>query len=147
MLETDVIVGYPTETREDFQKTLEFLRWGEFDMVNVSKYSARPKTVAAKLKQIDNVEVKTRSEKASALARRILAGKIRRFVGERERVLVTEKRENGFLARTNEYRPVILQQGVVGKFEEVEITRSLSSCLAGAPTSRQESILITKSAN
>lgn len=146
MLATDVIVGYPTETDGDFQKTLEFLRWAEFDVINVSKYSARPKTLAAKLKQIDNAEVKARSEKASALARRTLAVKIRRFVGKRERVLVTEKRKNGFLARTNEYRPVILPLGAVGEFEEVEITHSLSSCLAGA-AARQESILITKSTN
>ena len=146
MLATDVIVGYPTETDGDFQKTLEFLRWAEFDVTNVSKYSARPKTLAAKLKQIDNAEVKARSEKASALARRTLAVKIRRFVGKRERVLVTEKRKNGFLARTNEYRPVILPFGAVGEFEEVEITHSLSSCLAGA-AARQESILITKSTN
>ena len=59
MIETDVIVGYPTETRDDFQQTMDFLEKAEFDVVNISKYSARPKTPAAKLTQIENGEVKS----------------------------------------------------------------------------------------
>src|SRR3989344_3701126 len=75
VLETDVIVGYPTESREDFEETLEFLRKTEFDMVNVSKFSARPKTLAFKMAQLDNREIKRRSEIASKLARKISLGK------------------------------------------------------------------------
>ncbi len=131
MLETDVIVGYPTETREDFEATLEFMRWAGFDIVNVSKYSARPKTLAAKLEQIENKEVKRRSEIASALARKIPLTKNKSFVGLKTRVLATEKTEGGFLARTDDYRPVVLPFGKIGSFAEAEITQAKANCLIG----------------
>ncbi|MEM4254769.1 MAG: tRNA (N(6)-L-threonylcarbamoyladenosine(37)-C(2))-methylthiotransferase [Candidatus Norongarragalinales archaeon] len=134
MLATDVIVGYPTETEEDFGRTLGFLQWAEFDVVNVSKYSARPKTPAARLEQIKNSEVKSRSEIASALARKILEKKNKRFVGARERVLVTEKTKNGFLSRTKDYRPVILPKAEAGVFLEAVVSKALATCLVGEGT-------------
>ena len=61
-ISTDIIVGFPSETEEDFQKTIKLLDDTKPDVVNLSKYSARPGTDAAELKQIDAAEVKRRSK-------------------------------------------------------------------------------------
>lgn len=58
---TDIIVGYPLESLEDFQQTYNFLKENKFEVVNLSKFSPMPGTVAAKLKQLDNKEIKRRS--------------------------------------------------------------------------------------
>ncbi len=58
---TDLIVGYPTETEEDFKETLELVRNLKFEVMNISKFASRPKTLASKLKQLPNQEIKKRS--------------------------------------------------------------------------------------
>jgi threonylcarbamoyladenosine tRNA methylthiotransferase CDKAL1 len=58
---TDIIVGYPTETEEDFQETVNIIKEFKFEVVNVSKFASRPKTLAAKLKPLLTQEVKRRS--------------------------------------------------------------------------------------
>ena len=61
-ISTDVIVGFPSETEEDFQKTVNLLDEVRPDVVNLSRYSIRPGTEAAELEQIDVTEVKRRSK-------------------------------------------------------------------------------------
>ncbi|MDD5331515.1 MAG: tRNA (N(6)-L-threonylcarbamoyladenosine(37)-C(2))-methylthiotransferase [Candidatus Nanoarchaeia archaeon] len=60
---TDIIVGYPTETEEDFKKTLELIEKIKPEVVNVSKFGPRPYTEAAKLKQLKSQTIKERSKK------------------------------------------------------------------------------------
>lgn len=45
---TDIIVGFPGETEEDFQQTLDLVHYGQFDMIYIGIYSPRPGTFAAK---------------------------------------------------------------------------------------------------
>lgn len=59
---TDIIVGYPTETEDDFQKTIELIRETKPEVLNVSKFSSRPKTKASKLKQIPSEIIKERTK-------------------------------------------------------------------------------------
>ena len=70
-ISTDVIVGFPTETEEDFEKTLELLQETKPDIVNLSRYSQRPGTDAAEMKQIDVLQVKKRSKIAYQLISKI----------------------------------------------------------------------------
>ena len=62
-LATDVIVGFPTETEEDFLHTMDLIKIIEPDIVNISKYSSRSGTKSSKLKKVDSRVVKSRSHR------------------------------------------------------------------------------------
>ncbi len=88
---TDVIVGFPTESEEDFAQTIETVKRVRFSDMHVFPYSLRPGTVAAKLPQVDN-EVKTERAKrlrdvADELKLEFLAGQL----GKTQDVFVEEK--------------------------------------------------------
>lgn len=120
-VETDLIVGYPTETEEDFLETVEMVKRVEPDIVNVSRFSAMPKTVAARMKQLPHETVAARSRELNELCRRISLEKNRKMVGKKYEVLVVENARNGFLARNSFYKPVLVQKGVLGEFVEATV--------------------------
>ncbi|GMI34354.1 hypothetical protein TeGR_g7931, partial [Tetraparma gracilis] len=64
---TDIICGFPNETEEDFDKTMELMQKYRFHICNISQFYPRPGTPAAKMKRIDTKVVKNRSRKFSAL--------------------------------------------------------------------------------
>ena len=64
---TDIIVGYPTETQEDFQETLNLIKEVKPEVLNVSAFSSRPKTKASKLKQLSSEIIKERTKKINEL--------------------------------------------------------------------------------
>lgn len=137
-LATDIIVGYPTETEEAFEDTLRLLRKLRFDIVNVSKFTPRPHTPAAKLRPLPSGEVKCRSEIASALCRRITLEKNKKLVGKTFRVLITERQAKGFSGRTDSYRQVAMKKGVPGAFVEARIAGATNSYLFGASPERRQ---------
>jgi MiaB-like tRNA modifying enzyme len=58
---TDVIIGFPTETVEDFNKTVDLVKEVEPEVLNISKFCPRPDTVASNMKQLLSQEIKRRS--------------------------------------------------------------------------------------
>ena len=64
---TDIICGFPTETRENFQETLNMVEKYKFPVINISQFYPRPGTVAAKWKKIDTKEVHNRSKALAEL--------------------------------------------------------------------------------
>ena len=60
-ISTDIIVGYPTETLEYFEETINFVKRMKFEVMNISKFASRPRTLANKLKQLQSQEIKRRS--------------------------------------------------------------------------------------
>jgi MiaB/RimO family radical SAM methylthiotransferase len=68
---TDIIVGFPSETNEDFEKTLNLIKETEPDIVNSSKYSARPKTPASELRQLNSQIIKERTRKLHFLIEQV----------------------------------------------------------------------------
>jgi len=60
---TDIIVGYPTETEADFQKTIKLIKQTKPEVLNISAFSSRPNTEANKLKQLDTKIVKERTRR------------------------------------------------------------------------------------
>ncbi len=134
MVSTDIIVGYPTESEESFWKSYELLEETEPDIVNITRFSKRPFTPASKLRDLPDWIKKERSRKLTKLAREIGLKRNRRFIGKKMRVLIT-KRGKGetFMARANSYRPVVLKEGEIGRFVEVEIVDCAFNYLIGEP--------------
>src|SRR5438270_613376 len=105
---TDVIVGYPGETEEQFQRTLALLEEIKFDVVHIQGFSPRPRTTAAR--QADDVVPAEKKRRINVLLdaqRRIAEDANRRWLGRTVEVLV-ERAENGeATGRTRQNRVVI----------------------------------------
>ncbi len=108
-IETDIIVGYPTETEEDFDETLGLLKTARPDMINISRFGAREHTRASRLRQLGQLEIKRRSVAASRLARRIQKEKNVSYVGRTIPVLLTEPARGSLNGRTDSYRQVVVR--------------------------------------
>ncbi len=78
-ISTDIIVGYPTETREDFEETVKLLKETKPDIVNLSRYSQRPGTIAAEMPQLDVAEIKRRSKRVTEMVNYISLENISKF--------------------------------------------------------------------
>ena len=139
-LATDVIVGFPGETEEAFENTLRLLEEVKPDVVNVSKFFARPKTVAARMKEglVDKEETKRRSTVASELAKRLSAERNQRWVGWSGEVLIDEKGkfEGSWVGRNFAYKPIAIKStdNLLGKTLNVKVTEASTTYLKGEPT-------------
>ena len=72
-LATDIICGFPGETREAFENTLKLIGEVQPDIVNVSKFFARPHTAASKMREsfVEPAEIKRRSSEAAKLVKQV----------------------------------------------------------------------------
>lgn len=87
---TDIIVGFPGETEEDFQQTLDVVEASRFSMAYTFQYSPREGTPAAEMEdQIPKEAVQERFERLVALQDRIAAEEAAKLVGTRQELLVT----------------------------------------------------------
>jgi len=131
-ISTDIIVGFPSETEEDFQKTVRLLDETRPDVVNLSKYSARPGTDAAELKQIDVREVKRRSKIVFEQINKIAIENNKKWIGWRGNVVFDEKTEDGIKGRNFAYKPVFVRDQVdIGELHTIEITNVTINSLVG----------------
>lgn len=133
-IETDIIVGYPTETEEDFKKTVDLLKTLEPDAVNISKFFPRPKTPAEKLKQLKTEIVKGRSRKVYEITKEIALKKNKKYIGRNLTVFVDEiGGEKSYVGRTINYKPVVINtdSNILGRIINVEIVDAKSNFLIG----------------
>ena len=134
-LATDVIVGFPGETAEAFENTLKLLEEVKPDVVNVSKFFARPKTSAAQIQDglVEREEIKRRSTVAAQLAKRISLERNQRWVGWVGEVLVDEKGkvEGSWVGRNFAYKPVAIKStdNLLGKTLGLRLWRHLQLIL------------------
>lgn len=122
-LATDVIVGFPGETDDDFEKTLRLVEGARPDITNVSRFAPRPGTPAAGMKKLDTSVAKRRSGELSAMCRKIGLERNEGYLGRELRVLITERHGSGFLGRAPNYKQVLLGQSGLkqGDFAQAEI--------------------------
>ncbi len=133
-LSTDVIVGFPGESEEQFEATMDLIRRVRPDIVNVTRFSPRDGTPAATMPgRIVGWKVKDRSRRLTRLRFQISRDGNERFVGREVDVLVTEPGKPGtVLARTPEYRQVVLREpATIGEFLRVKIDGARATDLSG----------------
>jgi MiaB/RimO family radical SAM methylthiotransferase len=134
---TDVICGFPGETREAFANTLKLISEVKPDIVNVSKFFARPGTAAAEIRDgvVEPAEIKRRSSEAAKLVKRVSLERNQRWVGWSGDVLVDEKGKvaGSWIGRNFAYKPVTLKSSadLLGETLQVTVVKAFSTYLAG----------------
>jgi MiaB-like tRNA modifying enzyme len=120
-ISTDVIVGFPMETDEQFNHTIDLIKRVYPDIVNITRYSARPYTKAKKMKgRIKTEVVKERSRILTKICSKVSKEKNREYIGKEYSVLITEKgKKNTVIGRADNYKPVVIS-------ENIEIGRSVN---------------------
>ncbi|CAN5214799.1 tRNA (N6-isopentenyl adenosine(37)-C2)-methylthiotransferase MiaB [soil metagenome] len=136
-ISSDFIIGFPGETAEDFQKTMDLIHEIGFDNSFSFIYSKRPGTPAASLE--DNVTLDTKKERLKILQNRILLQTTRisqAMIGSKQRILVSgpSKKDLLQLAGRTENNRVVNFTGdasLIGQIVEVTITEALPNSLRG----------------
>jgi threonylcarbamoyladenosine tRNA methylthiotransferase CDKAL1 len=135
-ISTDIIVGFPSESEEDFIQTLDLIKETRPDLINLSRYSARPGTKASKMKQLDVIEVRRRSKIIFELAKKIAHERNKEWIGWNGEVLFDEVSKGIVKGRNFAYKPVVVDEKVrLGQRIQVEITNVTTRGLYGVPLS------------
>ena len=131
---TDLIVGFPGETEEEFQQTLDFIQKCAFSAMHIFPYSKRPGTPAAKLPgQVLNAVKEERAHRAAQIARTMQDTYLDSWVGETVPVLFEEEREGLWRGHTTRYCEVEVQsvQPLHNQLRQVQITGHAGGALQG----------------
>jgi len=133
-LSTDIIVGFPGETYEDYLETIKVLKTVEYDQVFSFKYSPRPGTPAAEMEQReDKEEIGKRLNDLIQLQKEISMKKNLNYKGKIVEVLVEEEKEGKLVGRTRTNKLVYFEGGnnLLGKLVNIKITKSNRFSLEG----------------
>ena len=121
ILTTDIIVGFPGETEEEFNKTYEFLKKIKFYKMHVFKYSQRKGTKAATMQmQIDGNIKEIRSQKLIELSNRNEREYNKLYIGKEVEVLFEERKEGVYKGHTKNYILVYLPEKYIHNNEKIE---------------------------
>jgi len=121
---TDVIAGFPGETDKQFQNTIDLIRKIKPDVTNITRFSARPNTIAKTMKgRITTQVAKQRSKILSEICDDISFEQNKKHIGRKYNILITEVgKNNSFMGRSENYKPVVLKEKLqIGTFKNVEI--------------------------
>jgi threonylcarbamoyladenosine tRNA methylthiotransferase CDKAL1 len=136
-LSTDIICGFPGENANAFENTLRLIREAQPDIVNVSKFFARPKTAAWEMHNlsIEKTEIKHRSAQAAELARKISLERNQRWLAWSGDILVDEKGKfaGSWVGRNFAYKPIVFKsdENLIGKKLCVKVRKVFSTHLDG----------------
>ena len=126
-LSTDLIVGFPSESEDDFQKTLDVLKAVEFSQVYAFKYSPRPQTRAAKME--DNVLQKTKEERLANVLdvfEKIRSRKFEMSMGLKKKILIEgvhPKEKDVFIGRSEENISISVKKEVSSNIKIGDLIR------------------------
>lgn len=136
-LTTDIIVGFPGETDEDFRKTVELIEYCGYDSAYIFKYSPRPGTPAYEMK--DNVSAAEKSARfleLERIQRAVQTDRLRRYIGKTLRVLAESEsaRSRSDISGHSTCHKVVNFRGerdMIGTVQEIRITEVKSNSLYG----------------
>lgn len=134
---TDVICGFPGESIEAFENTLRLIDDIRPDIVNVSKFFARPRTEAASITKniVSQTEIKQRTTVASNLAKKLSLKQNQRWLNWEGTILVNEKGKitNSWVGRNYAYKPIVVKDSdnLFGRTLRVRIEKAFNTYLNG----------------
>ncbi len=133
---TDIIVGFPGESKEDFNETIKLLNNTKPDIVNITRYSARPNTPASRMdNKIGNNVMKERSALLDNIVKSISLERNKRWVGWEGKVIIDEINKDGIQGRNYAYKPIFIKniKTELGRELNIEIIKALPHSLVGKP--------------
>jgi len=146
-LTTDIIVGFPGETDEEFEDTLSLCREVRFDDAFTFKFSAREGTPATKMPAewtVPEAVVDRRYEALFATVRGISREKNLGRLGERMEVLVEKEARKGDLlqARSRDFKTVLVPGSaeLIGSYLTVELTGTTGATFTGTPVAERQAL-------
>ena len=134
---TDLIVGFPDETDEDFRATLDLVKKVKYDNIYSFIYSKRSGTKAAEMPDSTSDEKKgRRMRELLEVQREVSAEHYKRFIGRRMRVLaddVSKKKPGWLTGKSSEFIIVEFEgdTSLIGQFVDVEITGAMNWAVTG----------------
>ena len=129
---TDLIVGFPEETEEEFLETLAFIRRCGFAQMHIFPYSVRPGTKAAAMRQLTGAVKEKRAARAAVVAEEMHKEYLQSCVGKVFPVLFEQEKEGRFAGHAPNYMEVLAQgEGLHNKVRNVEITAVENGSLVG----------------
>jgi MiaB-like tRNA modifying enzyme len=132
-IETDLIVGFPGETEGDFEESLHAIRKLRFEVVNISRFGARPHAEASKMAQLPSDVINERSKRATRVVRAVQRSINERYIGKEVDVLFTEEAKGSMNGRADSYRQVVVMKGQakIGERRKVLIDRVSANAIYG----------------
>ena len=125
-LATDIIIGYPTETEQDFKASCDFIKKYKPDVLNIAKFSSHKNTQAHRLKELPINIIKKRTSEIMKLHRQTAYENKKKFLGKEIEVFVNEKKQGIYEARDKNYNIVLLnpkdKEKILGKNLKTKIT-------------------------
>lgn len=132
-LTTDVMTGFPGETREEFEQTMDTVRQANFSRIHVFPYSEREGTRAAAMEgAVDRSVREQRARELIALGKELEGGYYAQMIGQVYPVLFEDADEQGLMCGyTQTYVRVHVQDGVCGEVSNVRMTTIASGEMIG----------------
>ena len=129
---TDMIVGFPEETEEEFVQTLDFIRRCGFAQMHIFPYSIRPGTPAADMEQVPKAVKEDRARRAAAVAAQMHRAYLEGCVGRTYPVLFEQPREGKFSGHAPNYMEVLAEgEDLHNQVKNVRITGTDGQVLFG----------------
>ncbi|MFA5008999.1 MAG: tRNA (N(6)-L-threonylcarbamoyladenosine(37)-C(2))-methylthiotransferase [Candidatus Paceibacterota bacterium] len=121
VLATDIIIGHPSETEEDFAKTTMIIKKIKPDVLHIFKYSRRKNTEDFSLPDYPDRIKKERSRILTKIFKDYNFQKNKKFLKTKQNVLIIQKNQDGYLARNDFGRAIVLKNGKLGEKITVKI--------------------------
>jgi len=137
---TDVICGFPGESEEAFQRSLELIEEVKPDVVNVSKFFLRPYTLAEKMpSKVSAAEVKRRSRNMAKLVRNVSTMKNAAWKNWTGKILIDEKgkQTGSWIGRNFAYKPIVVKSeddSLLSRSVNVRVTKTFQTYLEAVVT-------------
>ena len=129
---TDMIVGFPEETGEEFAQTLDFIRTCGFAQMHIFPYSIRPGTPAAEMRQVPKAIKEERARRGAAVAAEMRQAYLAACVGKMYPVLFEQPKDGRFFGHAPNYMEVLAEgQDLHNTVKNVRITGLEGEALLG----------------
>ncbi|PIW92251.1 MAG: tRNA (N6-isopentenyl adenosine(37)-C2)-methylthiotransferase MiaB [Candidatus Nealsonbacteria bacterium CG_4_8_14_3_um_filter_37_23] len=144
-LSTDVIVGFPGETKKQFQNTIKLFKKIKFDMAYIAKYSPRPETTAAKMKDTVSPQEKEKREKVlTEVLKQTALENNKKYIGKTVEVLAKKSKNGFFIGKTRTCKTIKFEapgreislrneepKNLIGQFIQVKVINVMPWGLTG----------------